>query len=139
MVRLRNVMVAVVLGTGVTGCGTSHFNIARISIWHCSECDDFPMPAYGPDYSMMPGTYTGAPPRDSLESNPPANSMPPSVPVSPGVQPGTSTPPPTTTAPPPPTTTPPPMTTTPPPATTTPPVPPPAAPNEGADARPPAP
>ena len=42
MVRLRNAVMAVALGTGVMGCGFSQSNIAHYSIWHCDECDDFP-------------------------------------------------------------------------------------------------
>jgi hypothetical protein len=75
MVRLRNAVMAVALGTGAMGCvsSPSQSRIARYSIWHCDECDNFPMPGYGPGYSMMPGTYTRAPAQESLESKPPAN------------------------------------------------------------------
>ncbi len=59
MVRLRNVVMAVALGTGAMGCALSQSHVARYSIWHCDECDDFPTPTYGPGNSMMPGTYTG--------------------------------------------------------------------------------
>ena len=67
MVGLRNAMMAVVLSTGIMGCSFSHF-----SLFHCDECDDFPTPAYGPGYSMVPGTYTGPPARDSLEATRPS-------------------------------------------------------------------
>jgi hypothetical protein len=60
MARLRNAVVAVVLGTGVLGCSFAHW-----SPFHCDDCDDFPAPSYGPDFSMMPGSYTGLPPSDS--------------------------------------------------------------------------
>jgi hypothetical protein len=114
MVRLRNAVMAVALGTGVMGCAFSNFNIARISIWHCDECDDFPMPAYGPGFSMMPGTYTGTAPRDSVEPNRPSAAAP---------GPGSSPPPQQQPVP------------TTPPATPTLPLPPSAAPGQGADAR----
>jgi hypothetical protein len=60
MARLRNAMMAVVLGTGVMGCSFAHW-----SPFHCDECDNFPAPSYGPDFSMMPGSYTGLPPSNS--------------------------------------------------------------------------
>ena len=61
MVRLRNALMVFTLATGLAGCSSPHqWSIANISIWHCDTCDDFPSPAYGPNYSMMPGTYTGA-------------------------------------------------------------------------------
>ena len=59
MVKLRNAVMAVALGTGVMGCSFAHW-----SIYHCDDCDDFPMPAQGSGNSMMPGTYTGPPPKD---------------------------------------------------------------------------
>ncbi len=65
MVRLRNAVMAIALGTGVMGCALSQSHVAHYSIWHCDECDDFPTPAYGPGYSMMPGTYTALGPRFS--------------------------------------------------------------------------
>ena len=102
MVRLRNAVMTMVLGTGVAGCGFSHSGIAHYSIWHCDECDDFPTPGYGPDFSMMPGTYTGPTPRDSVEPNRPPNSAPPAGSAAPAAQPGASTTQPTTTTPPPP-------------------------------------
>jgi hypothetical protein len=63
MVRLRNVVMVFVLATGLAGCSFAHWspNIAHWSPFHCDSCDDFPMPAYGPNYSMMPGSYTGPP------------------------------------------------------------------------------
>jgi hypothetical protein len=115
MVSLRNAVMAVALGTGVMGCGFSQSNIAHYSIWHCDECDDFPMPAYGPGYSMMPGTYTGSAPRDSVEANPPATTTPDSGSVAPPQRP---------------------MSPTTPPATPTLPVAPPGGPAQGADTRP---
>ena len=58
MVRLRNVLMAVALGAGVTGCSHPP-TYAHFSLFHCSECDDFPTPSYGPNYSMAPGSYSG--------------------------------------------------------------------------------
>jgi hypothetical protein len=96
MVRLRTAVLAAALSTGVMGCSFSHG-----SIFHCDECDDFPTPGYGPGYSMMPGTYTGPPARDSLESNRPGASAPtsgevptPSRTVPPQAEPSVTPPPP---------------------------------------------
>jgi hypothetical protein len=122
MTRLRLGVMAVVLGTGMTGCGFSHFNIAHWSLWHCDECDDFPMPAYGPGYSMVPGTYTNVGPNATGEGNGNLNSTP-AAELAPAGRPTTVTPPPVTDAP---------------PATTTPPVPPDAGPGPGAAVRQPA-
>lgn len=102
MVRLRNALMAVALGTGVTGCAFSQSNVAHYSIWHCDECDDFPVPAYGSGDTMMPGTYTGAPPRDRPESSQPVNSGPDSSSVPRTQQPNASTVPATITPPTPP-------------------------------------
>ena len=64
MVRLRNVLLAVALAAGLVGCANIHVgDYAHWSLFHCSECDDFPTPAYGPNGSMMPGSYTGPPAR----------------------------------------------------------------------------
>ncbi len=113
MMRLRYGVMAVVLGTGMMGCSSSHFNIAHWSIYHCDECDDFPMPAYGPGFSMAPGTYTNVGGRPAADANRPANAAPAGE-LLPADQPSTVTPP----------------------TTTTPPVPPAAAaPGQGADAR----
>src|SRR5436305_264402 len=57
MVRLRNALLAVMLAAGVVGCSHTH-DYAHWSIFHCSECDDFPVPSYGPN-STPPGSYTG--------------------------------------------------------------------------------
>jgi hypothetical protein len=76
MRRLRHAIIAVVMGMGVNGCAFSSSNVAHYSIWHCSECDDFPTPAYGPGYSMVPGTYTGPTARDSAGSNQPSTATP---------------------------------------------------------------
>ena len=96
MVRLRNALMAVVLGTGLAGC-----TFAQGSLFHCDSCDDFPAPAYGPGYSMMPGTYTrsgGAP--GSTDSSRPADETVPSNPLQPsGAMPG-MTPPANTNTPP---------------------------------------
>jgi hypothetical protein len=70
MSRLRNALMAVTLAAGVTGCSHDH-GFAHWSIFHCSECDDFPMPAYGPNFSMMPGSYTGP----AAESSPSSTRM----------------------------------------------------------------
>src|SRR5262245_24775046 len=70
MVRLRNALMIVALAAGAFGC--AHFGghghtYEHWSPWHCSECDDFPTPAYGPNGSMLPGTYSG-PPSESESS-----------------------------------------------------------------------
>jgi hypothetical protein len=105
MVRLRNAAMAVALGSGVMGCASSKSQsqslFARTSIWHCDECDDFPTPAYGPGYSMAPGSYTRPPAQESLESKPPATGAADSGDVSSPPQLPASTPPPTTETPPP--------------------------------------
>jgi hypothetical protein len=101
MVRLRNAVMAVALGTGAMGCAFSQPNLAHFSIWHCDECDDFPMPAQGSGDSMMPGTYTGPPARDRPESTQPTNSGGVGS-VPPPQQPADPTPPATTTPPTPP-------------------------------------
>jgi hypothetical protein len=71
MAKLRNTVMAVALGTGVMGCSFAHW-----SLYHCDECDDFPMPAQSAAASMMPGTYTGPPPKDSTGASPSAISAP---------------------------------------------------------------
>jgi hypothetical protein len=76
MLRFRNAVMAVAMGMGMIGCALSSSNVAHYSIWHCDECDDFPTPAYGPGYSMVPGTYTGPTARDSAGSNSPSNVAP---------------------------------------------------------------
>ena len=58
MVRLRNVVMVFVLATGLAG---SRLPTGSPVPSHCDSCDDFPMPAYGPNFSMMPGSYTGPP------------------------------------------------------------------------------
>ena len=100
MVRLRNAVMVVMLATGLAGCASGHWpSIAHFSIWHCDSCDDFPTPAYGPGYSMMPGTYTGPP---TLNSGGPAGSAPAGTPVpsSPAGAAAPSSPAATTTTPP---------------------------------------
>jgi hypothetical protein len=79
MVKLRNAAMAVALGTSVMGCaltGSSPSNIGHYSIWHCDECDDFPTPAYGPGFSMMPGSYTAPPAANMPVANPMASGAP---------------------------------------------------------------
>jgi predicted component of type VI protein secretion system len=100
MVRVRHAVMAVVLGTGAMGCALtqSPSNVAHYSIWHCDECDDFPTPAYGPGYSMMPGSYTVVPGQKSPESKPTTNSALDSGAAPPPAQ--VPAPPPTTTTPP---------------------------------------
>jgi hypothetical protein len=89
MVRLRNVVMGIVLCTGLAGCSFAHW-----SIWHCDTCDDFPTPAYGPGYSMMPGTYTGPPTLNSSGSGGPAGSTPPAAgAAAPAAPAATATPP----------------------------------------------
>ena len=102
MLRVRHAVMAVVLGTGATGCALtqSPSHVAHYSIWHCDECDDFPTPAYGPGYSMMPGSYTAIAGQNSPNSKPAANSAPDSGAVPPPQQPTASTPPGATTTPP---------------------------------------
>jgi hypothetical protein len=104
MVRLRNAVMGLVLCTGLAGCSSAHQGIAHWSIWHCDTCDDFPMPAYGPNYSMMPGTYTGPPTVGSNGSGRPAASAPAGTPVTstPGGATAPSAPAATTTPPSPP-------------------------------------
>ncbi len=73
MVRLRNALLIVALAAGVFGCAHgdgSHrpWDYAHFSIFHCSECDDFPTPGYGPHGSLMPGTYSGMPPESTASS-----------------------------------------------------------------------
>jgi hypothetical protein len=116
MVRLRNAVMAVALGTGVMGCtlADSQTRIGHYSIWHCDECDDFPTPAYGPGFSMMPGSYTRPPAQGSVD---------PKEPVNDGAANSESVPPPQQLP-----------ASVPPPATTTPPTPPAASPGLGADA-----
>jgi hypothetical protein len=70
MVRLRNVLMAVALGTAVAGCSHPP-TYAHWSLFHCSECDDFPTPSYGPNYSMAPGGYSGP----ASENKPDASRM----------------------------------------------------------------
>jgi hypothetical protein len=78
MVKLRNTVMAVALGMSVTGCALtqSPTNIAHYSIWHCDECDDFPTPAYGPGFSMMPGSYTAPPAANMPAANPTTSGAP---------------------------------------------------------------
>jgi hypothetical protein len=104
MMRVRHAVMAVALGTGAMGCALtqSPSNVAHYSIWHCDECDDFPTPAYGPGYSMMPGSYTAVQGQKSPESKPTTNSGLDSGAVPPPEQAPAPTPPPTTTTPPPP-------------------------------------
>jgi hypothetical protein len=102
MVRVRHAVMAVVLGTGAMGCALtqSPSNVAHYSIWHCDECDDFPTPAYGPGYSMMPGSYTPVQGQKSPESKPATNSGLDSGAVPPPEQAPAPIPLPTTTTPP---------------------------------------
>ena len=102
MVRLRNAVMAVAVGTGVMGCTLSdaQTRIGHYSPWHCDECDDFPMPAYGPGYTMMPGSYTRPPAQGSAEPRQPANGATESDSVAPPQQLPASVPPPATTTPP---------------------------------------
>jgi hypothetical protein len=86
MVRLRNALWTVALAAGAFGCahgdGSQRHDYAHWSIFHCSECDDFPMPAYGPNGSMMPGSYSGPPvqgDRGTLRESTPSSSNAPVV------------------------------------------------------------
>jgi hypothetical protein len=116
MVKLRIAVATVALCTGVTGCALHNApsNIAHYSIWHCDECDDFPTPGYGPNFSMVPGSYTQPPAPGMTNAKPPASDA---------TNFGTSSPPGQTPAAPPPPQTP----AAAPPATITPPIPPAAA------------
>ncbi len=77
MVRLRNAVMVFALAGGLAGCSAPHnWNIAHISIWHCDSCDDFPSPSNGPNYSMIPGTYTGGPVPGTSDTAAPAGSTP---------------------------------------------------------------
>ena len=107
MVRLRNALLAVTLASGLMGC--AHMgDYAHWSIFHCSECDDFPTPAYGPNGSMMPGSYTGPQaqntPSASRMMTPPSSNAPAAsneaIQAPADERPMTTTPPPTTTSPP---------------------------------------
>ena len=42
MVRLRNAVLVFALAAGLAGCSSGHWSIAKLSIWHCDTCDDFP-------------------------------------------------------------------------------------------------
>ena len=105
MVRLRNAAMAIVLGSGVMGCAFSQSQSqshgGRYSILHCDECDDFPTPAYGPGYTMMPGSYTRLPGQESSESKQPATGAVDSGSVPAPPQMPNSTPPPRIETPPP--------------------------------------
>jgi hypothetical protein len=98
MVRFRGAIIAVILSAGLSGCSYSHW-----SIFHCDSCDDFPTPGYGPDNSMMPGSYTGAPAPGSSEAgvtaapsasgSAPATAPPPGGPARAPAGPAGATPP----------------------------------------------
>jgi hypothetical protein len=119
MVRLRHAVMAAALGTGAMGCtlADSQTRIGHYSPWHCDECDNFPMPAYGPGASMMPGSYTRLSGQGSLDPKQPASDALDNETVPPPHQMPAVTPP---------------------PPITTPPAPPAAAPGLGVDARRPA-
>ncbi len=60
MTKLRKAVLAIAVAAAPTGC--SHLQDippSHWSIFHCSECDDFPTPAYGPNFTTERGTYTG--------------------------------------------------------------------------------
>jgi hypothetical protein len=107
MVRLRNTLLAVMLAAGLMGC--AHMgDYAHWSIFHCTECDDFPTPAYGPNGSMMPGSYTGPPAQNAPSAArmmiPPSSNAPAqnneAIVNPPNERPITPTPPATATSPP---------------------------------------
>jgi hypothetical protein len=82
MVRLRNALIVFALATGLAGCSSPHqWSIANLSIWHCDTCDDFPAPAYGSNFSMMPGTYTGPPAPGTNSAGQPAAGAPAAAPA----------------------------------------------------------
>jgi hypothetical protein len=74
MVRLRNALLIVAMAAGAFGCAhgdgshRSWLDYEHWSIFHCSQCDDFPQPGYGPHGSLMPGTYSGMPPASTTSS-----------------------------------------------------------------------
>lgn len=85
MVRLRNALFIVALAAMGFGCahwGGSHpIDFEHLSLFHCSECDDFPAPAYGPNYSMLPGSYSGPAPESTSslrEATPTSSNIQPS-------------------------------------------------------------
>ncbi len=99
MARIRYLLIATLLGACSTGCSFTHW-----SVFHCSECDDFPMQGRM-STSMMPGSYTGPPARDyygtsepSPGTNPPAAES--RLPVLPEAAPPVETAPPAPPAPP---------------------------------------
>ena len=63
MVRLRNALMIVALATGaIRLCPRAARPDTTTPTGRSStapQCDDFPTPAYGPNYSMMPGSYSG--------------------------------------------------------------------------------
>jgi hypothetical protein len=80
MVKFRSALAAAAMATGVVGCSHTH-DYAHWSIFHCSTCDDFPTPSYGPGFSTLPGTYSGPPPQNQPSSAatmvPPSSNIPP--------------------------------------------------------------
>ena len=71
MGRLCNRVLILILGTSLCGCSFAHY-----SLFHCDACDDFPTPAYGPGFTMMPGTYTGSNARGAVEVSSPSTPAP---------------------------------------------------------------
>lgn len=74
MVRLRNALMIGAMAAGAFGCahGDGTHRLPQWGYWswvHCSECDDFPQPLYGPNQSMMPGSYSGPPPQSNSGSS----------------------------------------------------------------------
>jgi hypothetical protein len=97
MTKLRKAVMTMALATGAAGC--SHLDVppSHWSVFHCSECDDFPTPAYGPGFTQPTGTYTGPNGTGlSLNEDMPTSSGVPN-PTPPGLNP---TPPPAAPAPP---------------------------------------
>jgi hypothetical protein len=78
MVRLRKALMALMFFALVVGCSHTH-DYAHWSIFHCSECDDFPMPSYGPNATGA-GTYSGPPPQGPSSASrmvtPPSSNAP---------------------------------------------------------------
>jgi hypothetical protein len=102
MTKLRKAVMAMAVAAGTTGCAhLPEIPPSHWSIFHCSECDDFPTPAYGPGFTQTPGTYTGQPgtgpsireemPTSSGVPNPTPPGLnpntPPEVPSAPGANP----------------------------------------------------
>jgi hypothetical protein len=70
MARMRYLLIAGLLVWGGAGCSSSHW-----SVFHCSECDDFPLPGPLSQNPLTPGTYTGPPAHDYQGTTEPSESL----------------------------------------------------------------